>query len=76
MVKVLTGVQFTFSLLFTIVVWIAPDMGWAECGSIELLNAISMAEFMWLLTFVLVFISLAKVEKENINNETESTRNY
>lgn len=76
MVKVFTGIQFVCSLLFTLLVWLAPNIGWIECGSPAMIHALSMADFMWLLTLVLVCISLAKHEKERINNETEGTRNY
>lgn len=76
MIKVFTGVQFFCSVLFTLLIWFAPYFGLVEAGTPQMVQAMSMVDFMWLLTIIFVMLSLAKHEKEKIDDETGHSRNY
>jgi len=76
MIKIFTGVQFVVSILFTILIYIAPDIGLTTCNSRAMIGSIGMADFMWLMTLVLILSSLAKYEKDRKEDETEGSRNY
>lgn len=77
MIRIFTGVQFILSVMMTLAVWLAPQLGMVPANNPAAVSeAMGMVDFMWLLTLIFVLISLAKHEKKRTDDDRKSSRNY